>query len=128
MVSWPRYLLLGALGVGRRAGSWGARLEENKLTVRTSSQLTVRLLLAGTTSVTVLAAELLREAEKLVTLGRVHPQTCVPPSLAPAPPNPRCTVSSRDSASPPRLLSTPFPTAQPITGSSWCWIEEEGGS
>lgn len=29
----------------------------------------------GTTSVTVLAAELLREAEKLVTLGRVHPQT-----------------------------------------------------
>ncbi|KAL8293537.1 hypothetical protein RQP46_000238 [Phenoliferia psychrophenolica] len=31
----------------------------------------------GTTSVTVLAAELLREAEKLVTLGRVHPQTVV---------------------------------------------------
>lgn len=31
----------------------------------------------GTTSVTVLAAELLREAEKLVTLGRVHPQTFV---------------------------------------------------
>lgn len=31
----------------------------------------------GTTSVCVLAAELLREAEKLVTLGRVHPQTCV---------------------------------------------------
>lgn len=29
----------------------------------------------GTTSVTVLAAELLREAEKLVTLGHVHPQT-----------------------------------------------------
>ncbi|KAK4056486.1 T-complex protein 1 subunit beta [Microbotryomycetes sp. JL221] len=31
----------------------------------------------GTTSVTVLAAELLREAEKLVTLGHVHPQTVV---------------------------------------------------
>lgn len=29
----------------------------------------------GTTSVTVLAAELLREAERLVTLARVHPQT-----------------------------------------------------
>jgi len=32
---------------------------------------------AGTTSVTVLAAEILREAEKLVTLKHVHPQTCV---------------------------------------------------
>ncbi|SCV70606.1 BQ2448_3368 [Microbotryum intermedium] len=31
----------------------------------------------GTTSVTVLAAELLREAEKLVTLQRVHPQTVI---------------------------------------------------
>lgn len=29
----------------------------------------------GTTSVTVLASEILREAEKLVTIQRVHPQT-----------------------------------------------------
>lgn len=31
----------------------------------------------GTTSVTVLASEILREAEKLVTIQRVHPQTYV---------------------------------------------------
>ena len=32
---------------------------------------------SGTTSVTVLASEILREAEKLVTIQRVHPQTYV---------------------------------------------------
>jgi hypothetical protein len=73
----------------------------------------------GTTSVTVLAAELLREAEKLVTLGRVHPQTYVRARL-----NGRSreltvsTVLLRVSVLPPvsrSKLSTP---AQETTGQS----------
>lgn len=48
----------------------------------------------GTTSVTVLASEILREAEKLVTIQRVHPQVCV---LA-LPPHP----ASREPVSRPR--------------------------
>jgi T-complex protein 1 subunit beta len=39
----------------------------------------------GTTSVTVLASEILREAEKLVTIQRVHPQVYVPISRASLP-------------------------------------------